>query len=60
MCHYYWIVVPPGFTDVDSPTFGGGAFYQGASRDGVHIPVLAEGDACVLVCGLGLPLHSNL
>ena len=57
---YCWVVVPPSFVDVDGPLIGGGAFYRGVLEDGIHLPVLNEGAAGAFVCGIGLPLYSNL
>ena len=57
--HYCLVVVSPGFVDVDGPLFSGGAFYQGASEDDIHIPILDESAARVFIYGSGC-LCTNL
>jgi len=58
--HHYWVVVSPGFIDVEGSSLGDGAFYQGVSEDNFYLLILDEGAARAFVYGLWLPLHYNL
>ena len=60
MSHCRWMVVPPGFIDVEGSLLIGDTLYQGVFEDGVYFLILGESSARVFCWGLRLPLHPNL
>jgi len=54
------MVVPPGFIDINSLFLCCGALYREGTEDGIHLPVLDEGAACLIVLGWVFPLYFSL